>query len=102
MFLEASMAFGGENWREERLKWVPRHFKKGAIYLEQVVSDGTQFEPWLDRVDSVTVSLLSQILDAVPSDWAVNQGFAAATMNFLSSTRQVFLPQFRHSLDWIV
>jgi len=102
MFVDASMAFGGEKWREQRLKWIPCHFKKGAIYLEQIISDGTQFEPWLDRVDSVTVSLLSQILDTVPSDWPVNQSFVAATMNFLSSTQQVFLPQFRDSLDWIV
>jgi hypothetical protein len=35
MFLDASMAFGGENWREELLKWIPHHFKKGAIYLDK-------------------------------------------------------------------
>ena len=102
MFVDASMAFGGGAWREERLKWVPRHFKKGAIYLEEIISDTRQFEPWLDRVDSVSVSLLSQILDTVPSDWPVKKGFVAATMNFLSSTQQMFLPQFRDSLEWIV
>jgi len=102
MFLDASMAFGGEKWREERLEWIPRHFKKGAIYLEEIISDSTQFEPWLDRVDSVTAPLRSQILDTVPSDWPVKQSFVAATMNFLTTTQAVFLPQFRDSLDWIV
>ena len=102
MFLDASMAFGGEKWREERLEWIPRHFKKGAIYLEEIISDSTQCEPWLDRVDSVTTPLLSQILDTVPSDWPVKQSFVAATMNFLTTTQAVFLPQFRDSLDWIV
>ena len=102
MFLDASMAFGGEKWREERLEWIPRHFKKGAIYLEEIIFDSTQCEPWLDRVDSVTTPLLSQILDTVPSDGPVKQSFVAATMNFLTTTQAVFLPQFRDSLDWIV
>jgi hypothetical protein len=103
VFLDASMAFNGDEWREECLAWKPLQFKKGSVYLERVVSDGAQFEPWLRIVRSVNMSLVNQILGTVPADWPVPQSFAAATGIFLSKTQAEFLPAFRDwAENWIV
>jgi hypothetical protein len=102
MFLDASMAFGGIEWQKERLVWIPHHFNADAVYFDNIISEIKEFEPWLGKVESVTVSLLSQTFSSLPSDWPLDSSFVEATLNFLGNTHQEFLPQFRNELPWIV
>jgi len=99
-FLDASHAFGGVKWDCSRLKWDALHFEIRSPYLRGVVVEANEFDPWLRRIESVSVSYIRGILDAVPGDWEVASEYVVAIPEFLVRTQEEFVPKFGTWMHW--
>jgi hypothetical protein len=98
IFLDASHALAGEKWDAESLKWSSIRVR--SPYLEGVLVDKTEFDPWLERISSIDRTVIKNVLDAVPREWTVPTNYLSALHEFLIATHSTFLREFRGRMDY--
>lgn len=97
VFLDASIALGGLEWDENKLKWT-MVIPDRSIYLVGYVSDLSKFVPWIDKVKRIGSANIEKILGEIPKDWNVPNNYIISISEFLASTDDDFLPMFQ---EWI-
>ena len=99
IFLDASHALGGyKKWNENKLNWN-RIDPERSIYLVGFNFDLKKFEPWLNRIDRIDNDSIKEKIAEIPEEWGVPDIYFKSINEFLTSTRNRFLPMFK---EWIV
>ncbi len=100
MFLDGSMAFGGQDWNTEELRWNEYLHMESSPYLKGIIKDFALFDPWLKRLDIISEIVINQILDTTPDEWSVPEGYIYKIRELLIETSNEFIPLFREWIDW--
>lgn len=100
IFLDASFAFGGDQWDSSKLRWSDEAFNILSPYLEGMITDLSQFDIWLDKLSEVDVSLISRIMNSIPPSWHVPPDYIQGTITFLSKTARDFVPIARRWIEY--
>lgn len=101
MFLDASDALGGIEWDENKLTFSHIFFET-APYLSGFNFKMNKFEPWLDKIEQISVSTYNFILNSLPDEWDVPSQFIKHTKNYLLSTNKSFLNKFKERIEFEV
>src|SRR5882724_987499 len=99
IFLDASYAFGGLEWDEDKLQFNDTHLDIQSHFLGGVLENLDEYTPWLERIDSLSQEELLETLEDVPAEWDVPPNYRAAMQSFLAQTSPIFVPQFRAWID---
>lgn len=98
LFLDASAAFGGLEWDRDLLKWQDTAIDVKSPYLEGIITQYAQFDPWLERIETAVEPTVLLPFEDLPESWFVPEDYYSALNTFLSGTQDVFVPMFR---SWV-
>lgn len=100
VFLDGSFALEGEDWDASGLEWQLLKIGIHFPYLEGILTDASQFEPWLARVAQIDRGVVASVVEKTPTEWSAPQEYAEATIELFGASRSVFVPLFREGLYW--
>jgi len=89
--IDFSHCFTGENWTAENLEKQQKN--KNVVnnfpFIENMLKDSEQFEPWLGKVESFDDGLIDSIFESVPNEWNVSENEKTIMSQFLKTRKDI-------------
>lgn len=99
IFLDASIALGGLEWDETKLSFKHIFFETSP-YLCGFKFDMANFEPWINKIDSIKASKYNKIINGIPYEWGVPSEFIKCTKDYFYSTKTNFIADFKEAMEF--
>ena len=99
MFLDASISLGGLEWDKNKL--TLRHiFFETSPYLCGFKFKMDKFDPWLKKIEKISVSKYKFILNGIPDEWNVPFDYITHTKDYFQCATKNFLKDFKEQIEF--